>query len=99
MIEFTNALAIRKTIGNDLKKMAIISNMSLVYEARGKNDLALDYLLQALAIEEKLDSKLNMGISYNSISLLMIKMKRFAEAEYYLKKAIDLSLRTNTKFL
>jgi signal transduction histidine kinase len=99
MIEFTKALTIRKTIGNELKKMAIISNMALVYEAWGKNDLALDYLLQALAIEEKLDSKLNMGISYNSISLLMIKMKRFAEAEHYLKKAIDLSLATETKFL
>jgi len=53
MIEFTKSLAIRKTIGNELKTMAIISNMSLVYEVTGKDNLALDYLMQALSIEEK----------------------------------------------
>jgi len=99
MIEFNKSLAIRKTLGNELKTMAIISNMALVYEATGKDDLALNYQLQALSIEEKLDSKLNMGISYNSISLLMIKMKRFEEAESYLKKAYDLSLTMDAKTL
>ncbi|HLZ16465.1 MAG TPA: tetratricopeptide repeat protein [Cyclobacteriaceae bacterium] len=99
MAEFNKSLAIRRTVGNELKEMAVVSNMSLVLEATGKNNMALEYQLKALALEEKLDSRTNMAISYTSLSLLMVKMKRFREGEFYLKKALDLSWRINSKIL
>jgi len=99
LAEFSKALTIRKTVGNELNITATIYNMSLVYEAQNKNAIALDYQMQSMAVEERLNNIVGMGISYNSISELMIKLNRFSEADAYLKKAMRLSVTTGSKLL
>ncbi|MGC4020725.1 MAG: tetratricopeptide repeat-containing sensor histidine kinase, partial [Cyclobacteriaceae bacterium] len=99
MNEFNKSLAIRKAYRNELSAMAVVSNMALVHEARGNYSLAIDLQKQALVVEERLGNKLNMGISYNELGLLLVKTKKYPEAKMYLEKVLRLSLEIDSKIM
>ena len=97
--EFEKSIQIRTSIQHIEGISSATFNLSLVYEALNQFDKALDFQLQAIRMEEKIGSKQNLGISYNSISSLMIKLGRLNEAEWYLNKAQTLATFTKSKFL
>ena len=97
--EHEKAKKIRLEINHPLGVSASIFNMSLVYIDVNEIDKALKYQFDAIAIEEKIDSKQTLAISYNFIASLLIKKGRLSEAESYLKKANALAKRTQSKLL
>jgi signal transduction histidine kinase len=97
--EFEKAIQIRESIKDQIGISAIIYNKSLVYEALNELENSLKLQLQSLEVEERVNNKQGLGLSYNSIAALMIKMKRLGEAEKYLRKAWNLSLETQSKTL
>ena len=97
--EYEKAFLIRQTIADQIGISAIIYNKSLVYEALSDLENSLKLQFQALEVEERVNNKQGLGLSYNSIAALMIKMKQLTKAEEYLNKAWALSLETQSKTL
>ena len=99
LAEHEKAKNIRQEINHPLGVAASIFNMSLVYIDLNQLDKALALQEDAIKIEEKVDSKQSLGISYNAIAALLIKARRFGEAENYLKKSRDLAKITQSRLL
>lgn len=97
--DLNRAIVIRKEIGHTRGVAASLSNLALVYEAQGNYTQSLRLAFQALEIEEKVPDLVSLGISYNQLAALLIKMKRFDEAEQYLQMAQDNANKTNSLLL
>ncbi|MBS1982234.1 MAG: tetratricopeptide repeat protein [Bacteroidetes bacterium] len=93
------ALETRQLLEHNEGISASLFNISLVFEARGSFDQALDYQLQSLAIEEKLQNKLGLGISYGALGGLLLKMKQMSRAKHYLDLAKKIGKQINTPLL
>jgi signal transduction histidine kinase len=97
--ELETSKRIRESIGHLEGIAAATYNLSLVYADLGQFERALVMQQQALSIEETLTNKLNLGISYNGIADILIRLNRFNEAENYLKKAGEIARQTKSKLL
>ena len=97
--EFRKSIRIREAIVHTEGISSSTFNLSLVYEDLNQLDKALALQLEAIAIEEKIANKQNLGISYNSVSALLIKLGRLKAAEEYLNKAQQLAVFTKSKLL
>ncbi len=97
--QFEKSIRIRTSINHIEGVSSATFNLSLVYEDLNQLDKALDLQLNAIHIEEKIGNKQSLGISYNSISSLLIKLGRLNEAELYLNKAQQLAEFTKSKLL
>ncbi|MBX2946759.1 MAG: tetratricopeptide repeat protein [Cyclobacteriaceae bacterium] len=85
--DLNTAISMRKAIGHVSGVAASIFNLSLVYEAQGRFQQALNLLYESKAVEENNPDLVNVGITYNQLAALLIKMKRLDEAEQYLNLA------------
>src|SRR6478609_4699582 len=79
--------------------------MALVFEKQGNLKKALAYQMESMEMEKEFGSDMGMGISYNYLGELLIRMGDYEEAEKYLnagqmsaqKTGSKLLLRTNLK--
>jgi signal transduction histidine kinase len=99
LAEFEKSLRIREAIRHTEGISAVIFNMSLIYEDLNQLDKALALQLRAISIEKNIENRASLGISYNAVSALLIKLGRLKEAEGYIIKARDLAAFTKSRLL
>ncbi|MBL0745448.1 tetratricopeptide repeat protein [Chryseolinea lacunae] len=84
---YQKALALRK----EIKAMQLYSgtmfNIARVYEKQGAYARAREYLVQALALDERSNDLPGLVMTYNALGALSSKTKLAADAEQYLNKA------------
>ncbi len=62
-------------------------NLALVHDGLGESKSAINFLLEALALERKTKNNIGVIISYNTIGKAYEKIGKLNEAEYFLNKA------------
>lgn len=97
--EFDVALKFWSQVDNKEGMSAAIFNSALVYEELEQWDKALELQKRSIAMDEKTENRFNQTISYNSISALLIKMRRLSDAMAYMERATILAETTNSKGL
>ncbi len=87
----TRALALRRKTGNAAGEAAALTNLGTI--ARDKGDFAqcLDYFLQALAIRERIDVRLD--VAYRNIALLYRELDDVQTTQSYFDKAVRAATR------
>ncbi len=85
------AYTIWSDIGHEEGVSAALFNLSLAYIQQNQLQRALDYQLQAIEVENKVMNEKSLGVSYNILADLLLKMKRYDEAKQYLDKARTLA--------
>jgi signal transduction histidine kinase len=93
------SLEIRTRIKHREGVSACLFNKALVLEAKQQFQEALDLQFQALAIENLIQNKFTLGISYNSIGSLYTTLKKFDLAHRYLKDGERMGEETKSKTL
>lgn len=100
---YTKALIINREIKNKRDISMNLGNIGNVYFKLGEDssnttkqsdslyNIAANYYLDAIKIDEELGRKLGIAIKLGNLGTLYILMRKFAEAEKYLKRAITLS--------
>ena len=100
---YSKALAINREINNQRDISMNLGNIANTYNKlledssinKNKKDslfkIAHQYYLEGIRIDNELDRTLGMAIKYGNLGELHTKMKKFAEAEKYLKLAIFLT--------
>lgn len=80
-----------------ISKSDLLFNLSQVYREKGEIHIALEYIKDALKIDEMLGNKSNMSSSYNDLGILYYDLGLFENSlEYYLKSlAIDKELNSS----
>ena len=69
-----------------ITKSDLLFNLSQVYREKGEVHVALEYIKDALKIDEMLGNKSNMSSSYNDLGILYYDLGLFENSlEYYLK--------------
>jgi serine phosphatase RsbU (regulator of sigma subunit) len=69
-----------------ITKSDLLFNLSQVYREKGEIHIALEYIKDALKIDEMLGNKSNMSSSYNDLGILYYDLGLFESSlEYYLK--------------
>jgi signal transduction histidine kinase len=96
LVYLERSLEIRRRIGHKEGVSACLFNKALVLEAMKKFQPALDLQHEALAIENTIQNKFTLGISYNSIGSLYTQLKQYDSAYKYLKDAEQMSLQTKS---
>ncbi|TVR83541.1 MAG: response regulator [Chitinophagaceae bacterium] len=84
--------------GNDSLKIGqTLNNLGVLYRRQGAElDLALAYFNDAISIYKNLGDKRNLGISMVNSGIVLLQMEEFAEAEEYLRSALEIA--TNEGF-
>lgn len=93
------SLAIRKRIDHKTGISACLFNLGLISEARQDFSSAMRYQEEALAIDERIGNRYSLGVSYNSIGNLYIRVGRLADAKHYLEKARDVGMEIQSETL
>ena len=97
MSYYTRALELRK-MQNDARGIAsTTSNIALELERQNKFEEALIKQVQSLRIDDSIGNEYGAAWSYQMIGALLIKMKRFDEANNYLSKAEELSKKLKAR--
>ncbi len=74
-------------------------NLGLLYQALNENEKAFAIQYEATKIEESIHHIEGLGLSYNVMAQLLIKLNRLKEADQYLDKASDLASSLDSKIL
>lgn len=93
------SMAIRRRINYNMGVSACLYNLATIFEARGQLTKALDLQLESLQLERQTGNHFDLGLSFCSIAGLLTKLKRYDEAETYLKKAEVMEMLTKSKIL
>lgn len=96
---FEKSMKVAKEIGNAGNISATIFNSAMVYEAMGNYEKAYKLQQESLKIDEKSNDLTGLSISYNAIAALSVKLKKYSDAEIYLRKALSITLRIGNKAL
>jgi len=83
------ARVVWEAIGHDLGVSAVYFNISLIYQDKKDFDKALEFRNKTLDIERRVGNKKELSGTTNSIADLLIALKRFEDAEGYLKIASE----------
>ncbi len=83
----STALALRRKIGDAAGEAAALTNLGTIARDKGDFALCLDYFLQALAIRERID--LRLDVAYRNIALLYRELDDTQTTRTYFAKAID----------
>lgn len=83
----TAALALRRKIGDAAGEAAALTNLGTIARDKGDFALCLDYFLQALAIRERIDERLD--VAYRNIALLYRELGDTQTAQTYFGRALD----------
>lgn len=76
---------------DDYRLASLYNNLSLVYRARGTNDLAYDYLVNALEIIRKLQgAEVPTAATCTNLADILLEMERVQEAERYARTAVGI---------
>ena len=76
----------------------IYNNIGIVYVGDEKDTLkGLSYLLHALDLKEKVNDQNDIIFQYDNIATLYVNLKKYDEAENYLKKAFVLAKKAESK--
>ncbi len=75
-----------------LKNSGILfNNLGLLFQTQKKNDKAFEYFIKALNINEKLNHKLLLEVSYNNIGVIYFQKEKYDYSFLYLVKAMKIS--------
>lgn len=100
---YLKALKINKEIDNKKEISTNLGNIGNVYYKLGENtinnnkmsdslfNIAASYYSEAIKIDEELGRKTGIAIKLGNLGQLFTKMKKYPEAEIYLKRAITLT--------
>lgn len=83
----TAALALRRKIGDAAGEATALTNLGTIARDKGDFALCLDYFLQALAIRERIDTRLD--VAYRNIALLYRELGDKQTTQTYFGKALD----------
>ncbi|MBT1695242.1 tetratricopeptide repeat protein [Fulvivirgaceae bacterium PWU4] len=98
-VALEQALEIRKRIGHREGVSASLFNIAIVYEEQKQYQKALAVQTEALTLDEAIGNKFSLGISYNGMGNLLIKLRNFPAAAQSLKQAGKLALETGSRTL
>lgn len=87
LLNFQEALNIRKRIKNWWGASFTLFNMALVHIEMNDSKEGFDLLFESLDINKRIGNKGGIVFTCNEIGLQYIRQKQFAKAEYYLKQA------------
>jgi len=87
----STALALRRKIGDAAGEAAALTNLGTIARDKGDFALCLDYFLQALAIRERIDVRLD--VAYRNVALLYRELGDTQTTQAYFGKAIDAGAR------
>lgn len=91
---YTEALNICKQLKDEDNLVHVLTNQGRLFHKQGKNELALKYNLEALAIRKKNNDEAGITLSYDALGEFYFDLKNYSTAEPYLKEAIKLGQRT-----
>lgn len=94
--DFRSSRKLREEIGHTEGVAAAVFNLSLVYEDLHEYDKALSMLDEVMVLERKLANPVSIGITYNQVANILIKLKRLKEARQYLDMAADRADESNS---
>jgi signal transduction histidine kinase/ActR/RegA family two-component response regulator len=64
--------------------------LAILYQETGKVSKALPYFLEVYEYDKKLDSKENLGLSYNNLGVIYTLLKDYKKALDFLRKAAEI---------
>jgi tetratricopeptide (TPR) repeat protein len=88
---FSRELGLARELGNKSAEASALNNISTVFDARGDQDKALDYLQQAARLEP---DEARKGTFYANIGLSYSSREDYPKAIEYLDQAIAIARRT-----
>jgi signal transduction histidine kinase len=87
LIHFKRGLAIRKKLNNRRGTLNILGHMSQTYQALGNLEEARNLLNQSILLADSLKDKISNTWNYLRLSVIYMRWKDFAKADYYLTMA------------
>lgn len=99
LVLFDKSLEIKKRIGYKPGIATCLYNKALVLEEKSQYQQALQLQLEALAVAYDIGNAYALGVSYNSIGSLYIKLHDYDKAQKYLQDAERLSRVNGSKAL
>jgi signal transduction histidine kinase/tetratricopeptide (TPR) repeat protein len=97
MAFFDRSLTIRRLLGNKPDVSTCLFNKAKILVAQNRFQEALVLYDQVLVIEKELANEFNLGIAYNTISDLHIRLKNYPKAFEYLSVARKMAQITGSK--
>lgn len=94
---FDSALSVRRTYRLEVYEASTLENKGYVFEALNRPEEALAVHQQAAAIYTRTNNQRRLAKSLNNIGVVYLRMKKFSEAEKFIKKALQTSM--DIKFL
>ncbi|WP_339816056.1 tetratricopeptide repeat protein [uncultured Imperialibacter sp.] len=95
--EFQKSLKIRREINHTRGVVATIFNEALALEKLGENEKALGQLMVAIEQAKPIKNSLSFAYLYRGAAQLLMKLKRYNEAEDFLDKALELDSKVFSK--
>lgn len=97
MTAFSSALAIRRKIGNKAGISTCLFNQAKVLEDKKEYSEALRLFNEVLIVERQIQNPYNLGVAFNAIGGLYVRLKKFDSAFDYLTKAREIGAETGIK--
>ncbi|MBF4466295.1 tetratricopeptide repeat protein [Flavobacterium sp. LC2016-12] len=89
---------IKDSIKVNLIKGKILNNIGIIYDNQHKEDLALEYFMQASTHSKKAKDNENLSSVYSNMGIIYLKGKRYDLAEAIFIEALNLRKKENNIF-
>jgi len=96
---FNRAMIYAKKISDEKRQSAILTNLSMLHLKMGDYENALKQGFEALKSAEKYNDTLQIITIHHNISASSIELKRFDQAEHYMKLCLTLAKENNVAHL
>lgn len=99
LAEFEEAMRIREQIGYPEGVSAALYDMAQLYEQLHQDDKVLSLLKRTISLEEQIQNKPYLSLSYSALAQFLIKKNDLSAALLYLKKEEALGGKDNSLFI
>jgi PAS domain S-box-containing protein len=94
--EHNKAIQIWQKLGTKARLSCSFYNLSSTYEHSGDIDMALYFTKKCLAIDESLNSTLDLGLTHKKIAGLYFQQKNYKASKFHLDKADEFAQKTTS---
>ena len=92
---YSKALEINIKVDNKQQQAAILGNMGVIMDTRGRYAEALTYYFKSLKIEEEINNEKGQAVTLGNIGIIYYNQKEYGKALDYYKKSLALKEKMN----